>query len=70
MAVQPGDSELEREATSPDPEAPGMCCVVNSGNLLNPSPVYSEIGPPLGEAQFSYSVCSQIGVIPWSQISG
>lgn len=24
----------------------------------------------LGKAWFSYSVCSQIGVIPWSQISG
>lgn len=69
MAVQPGDSGLEREAASLGSGGRwGMCSELR--NPPPPSPVYGDIRPPLGNAQFSYSVCSQIGVIPWSQISG
>lgn len=68
MAGQPGDSRLEREAASPAPEASGLCA-----ELRKPPPLSlasGAVGPPSGKEQFSYSVCSQIGVIPWSQISG
>lgn len=67
MAGQPGDSGLEREAARPAQEAEGEC------DILGKSP-----GPSLlmvnwasfRKGTVSYSVCSQIGVIPWSQISG
>lgn len=68
MAVRPGDSGLEREVPSP---APGGRWVGAGNSGIPPSPrIDGEIWPPLGKAQFSYSVCSQIGVKPWSQISG
>lgn len=64
--VTPGDSGWGGKAS---PVLEAACFEVTSGNLP-PSPVYGETGSPSREAQFSYSVCSQIGVTPWSQISG
>lgn len=53
---------------TPAREAEGACGGLGKSAPARSSPVYGEIGSPLGKVQFSYSVCSQIGVLPRAKL--